>query len=74
MVFLLALLLHEKLNQLAGVDDFGLLPSIREVTLVASNQVIRFASLGAFKERVVVGIGAFNDPNAWLDPMAKLPN
>jgi len=48
--------------------------TIREMTLVASDQVIRFASLGAFKENVVVGISAFNNPNAWLDPMGKLSN
>ena len=74
MVSLLILLLHEVLDQFAGADHLGLLPSIREVTFVASDEVVRLASLGAFKKNVVVGISAFFDPNAWLDPMAKLPN
>jgi hypothetical protein len=59
-------LLHKEFNQLAGADHLGLLPSIREMTLVASDEVVRLASLGAFKENVVVGISAFFDPNAWL--------
>src|ERR1700687_4501113 len=73
-VSLLLLSLHEELNQFAGADHLGLLPSIREVTLVASDEVIRLASLGAFEENVVAGISAFFDPNAWLDPMAKFSN
>jgi hypothetical protein len=44
------------------------------VTLIASDEVIRLASLGAFKENVVVWITAFFDPSAWLDPTAKAPN
>jgi hypothetical protein len=68
---LLILFFHEELDQFAGADNLGLFPSIREVTLIARDEVIRLASLGAFKENVVVWITAFFDPSAWLDPTAK---
>jgi hypothetical protein len=44
------------------------------MTLVAGNQIIGFGSLRALQENVVVGVGAFLDPNARLDSMAQLSN
>ena len=48
--------------------------TLGKMTLVTSDEVIRFSSFGAFEESVVVEVSAFFDSNAWLDPMAQLSN
>src|SRR5579883_153197 len=70
----LLFLLHEELEQFAGANHLGLFPSVGKMTLVTGDQIIRIASLGAFKEHVVVRVGTLLDLNARLHPMAQLSN
>jgi hypothetical protein len=45
-------------DKFAGADDFGFLPELWEVALIAGDQVVRSGVVGAFKENVIGGIGS----------------
>ena len=44
-------------DKFAGADDFGFLPELWEVALIAGYQVVRAGRVGAFKENVIGGVG-----------------
>src|SRR5229473_3669324 len=44
-------------DEFAGADDFGFLPELWEVALIAGNQVVRAGGVGAFEENVIGGVG-----------------
>ncbi len=44
-------------DEFAGGDDFGFLPELWEVALIAGDQVVRAGGIGAFEENVVGGVG-----------------
>jgi hypothetical protein len=44
-------------DQFAGADDFGFLPELWKVALIAGDQVIRASGVGAFKENIIGGVG-----------------
>ena len=43
-------------NEIAGGDDFGLLPELWEMALVARHEIIGAGRIRAFQEDVVIGI------------------
>jgi len=43
-------------DEFAGGDDFGFLPELWEVALIAGDQVVRAGGIGAFEENVVGGV------------------
>ena len=44
-------------DQFAGGDDFGFLPELWEMALIAGDQVVRAGGIGAFEENVIGGVG-----------------
>ena len=44
-------------DEFAGRDDFGFLPELWEMALVAGDQVVRAGGIGAFEENVIGGVG-----------------
>ena len=44
-------------DKFAGVDDFGFLPELWEMALIAGDQVVRAGGVCAFEENVIVGVG-----------------
>src|SRR2546427_13206841 len=44
-------------DKFAGVDDFGFLPELWEMALIAGDQVVRAGGIGAFEENVIGGGG-----------------
>jgi len=44
-------------DEFAGSDDFGFLPELWEMALIASDQVVRPGGIGAFKENVIGRVG-----------------
>ena len=44
-------------DKFAGGDDFGFLPELWEMALIASDQVVRAGGIGAFEENVIGGVG-----------------
>src|SRR3989475_8562124 len=44
-------------DKFAGVDDFGFLPELWEMALIAGDQVVRAGGIGAFEENVIGGVG-----------------
>jgi len=44
-------------DEFAGSNDFGFLPELWEMALIAGDQVVRTGGVGAFKENVNGGIG-----------------
>ena len=45
-------------DEFARVDDFGFLPELWKMALIAGDQVIRAGSVGAFEENIIGGIGS----------------
>src|SRR6266436_559117 len=43
-------------NQLAGRDDFGFFPELREMTLVTGYEIVRAGGIGALEEDIVAGV------------------
>ena len=48
----------DDVDEFARGDDFGFLPELREMALVASDQVIRAGGVGASKENIIGRIGS----------------
>ncbi len=44
-------------DKFAGADDFGFLPELWEMALIAGDQVVRTGGIGAFEENVIGGVG-----------------
>jgi len=44
-------------DKFAGGDDFGFLPELWEMALIAGDQVVRAGGVGAFEENVIGGVG-----------------
>src|SRR5258707_8484384 len=44
-------------DKFAGVDDFGFLPELWEMPLIAGDQVVRAGGVCAFEENVIGGVG-----------------
>ena len=44
-------------DEFTGGDDFGFLPELWEMALIAGDQVVRACSVGAFEEDVIGGVG-----------------
>jgi hypothetical protein len=44
-------------HKFPGSDDFGFLPELWEVALIAGDQVVRAGGVGAFQENVIGGVG-----------------
>jgi hypothetical protein len=44
-------------DKFAGVDDFGFLPELWEMALIAGDQVVRAGRICAFEENVIGGVG-----------------
>jgi len=44
-------------DEFVGGDDFGFLPELWEMALIAGNQVVRAGGVGAFQENVIGGVG-----------------
>src|SRR5712671_2712449 len=44
-------------DKFAGADDFGFLPELWEMALIAGDQVVRAGGIGAFEENVIGGVG-----------------
>ena len=44
-------------DKFAGVDDFGSLPELWEMPLIAGDQVVRAGGVCAFEENVIGGVG-----------------
>ena len=40
-------------NKFPGADDFGFLPELWEMALIAGDQVVRAGGVGAFQENVI---------------------
>jgi hypothetical protein len=45
-------------DELARSDDLGLFPELREMPLIASDEVIRVGGVGAFEKHIVVRVAA----------------
>jgi hypothetical protein len=57
-----ALILGEQMrpddaDEFAGSYDFGFLPELWEMALIAGDQVVRAGGIGAFEENVIGGVG-----------------
>ncbi len=44
-------------DQFAGVDDFGFLPELWEMALIAGDQIVRAGGVGTFEENIIGGVG-----------------
>ncbi len=44
-------------DQFAGADDFGFLPELWEMALIAGDQVVRAGGIGTLEENVIGGVG-----------------
>ena len=44
-------------DEFAGSDDFGFLPELWKMALIAGDQVVRAGGIGAFEEYVIGGVG-----------------
>ena len=44
-------------DQFAAGDDFGFLPELWEMALIAGDQVVRAGGVGTFEEDIIGGIG-----------------
>jgi hypothetical protein len=69
-----------QVDQLAGRDNLRLFPKLREVPLVAGNQVIGTPGIGTFDEYVVARVGRdlkragrFHEISPLLDQIDELP-
>jgi hypothetical protein len=45
-------------DEFARGDDFGFLPELWEMALIASDQVIGAGGVGAFEENIIGGVGS----------------
>ena len=67
-------------DQFAGADDFGLLPELWEMVLIAGDQIVRAGGVGAFEENVIGGVGrdlkqagGRDEMGAVFEELKKLP-
>ncbi len=44
-------------DKFAAADDFGFLPELWKMALIAGDQVVRAGGVGAFEENVIGGVG-----------------
>jgi hypothetical protein len=44
-------------DEFAGSYDFGFLPELWEMALIAGDQVVRAGGIGAFEENIIGGVG-----------------
>jgi hypothetical protein len=44
-------------DEFAGRDDFGFLPELWQMALIAGDQVVRASGIGAFERNVIGGVG-----------------
>ena len=44
-------------DEFAGGDDFGFLPELWKMALIAGDQVVRAGGIGALEENVIGGVG-----------------
>ena len=45
-------------DEFAGADDFGFLPKVWEMALIAGDQVIGAGRVGAFEENIIARVGS----------------
>ena len=57
-------------DEFAGSDDFGFLPELWEMALIAGDQVVRAGGIGAFEENVIGGVGGDLKRAGRLDEMS----
>ncbi len=48
----------DDIDELAGRDDFGFLPELGKMALVAGDEVVGTGGIGTFEEDIVGGIGS----------------
>ena len=48
----------DDIDELAARDDFGFLPELGKMALVAGDEIVGAGSIGAFEEDIVAGIGS----------------
>ena len=61
-------------NELAQRDDLGLLPKLRKMPRVSSQEIIRAGSVSAFKEYVVAWVTRNLKASLRNNPMGAFPN
>src|SRR6266478_4076026 len=44
-------------DQFAGGDDFGFLPELWEMAVIAGDQIVRAGGVGTFEEDIIGGVG-----------------
>jgi hypothetical protein len=44
-------------DEFAGRDDFGVLPELWEMALIAGNQIVCAGGVGTFEEDIIGGVG-----------------
>lgn len=59
-------------NEFAGVDDFGFLPELWEMALVAGDQIVRTGSIGAFEKNVIGGVRRDLERTGWRHEMSAV--
>ena len=52
--------------------DFGLLPELRKMPVVAGDQIIGAGRIGAFEKDVVVGVARYPQSNGGLNKVAAV--
>lgn len=59
-------------DEFAGSDDFGFLPELWEMPLIAGDQVVRASGIGTFEENVIGGVGRNLKPTRGHDEMGPV--
>jgi len=63
---------RDKANEFPGCYDFGFLPELREMLLIARDQVVRPGGIGTFQKYVVIGVGCNLKALRWSDDMTMV--
>ncbi len=62
----------DDVDKFAGSDDFGFLPKLWEMALIAGDQVVRVRGIGAVEENVIGGVGRDLEGSGGCDEMSPV--